>query len=342
MSHVGVPYKYDLFVSYARAESVAHEPLLLNWSQQAATRIVTFLQQTFDPGKKDEDKVRVFLDERVIKSGDGLTDEIRQGVETSAFMLIILSPSYIASEWCMGELKCHFAKAKNEGRTRHCSIILAQPVPLERWPEELKDGAGVPLRYDAFCDEQSGDLPFGLDGTTDLQRRNTAILEVFKDLKARMVELRKKLEAQRLYNSTSRQLKPDRPVIYLYARPEDEAAWQTARTQLGTKAIVRPTALPRATIDVFVAAERKNKLKEYAVCHGLALLRTGDADIDLDVMTVYRDRNRLYQEHKINLPWAIVDQVGNDCEIADNYQVPRIMGSDSDWPTRLLRELQLR
>jgi hypothetical protein len=57
---------------------------------------------------------------------------------------------------------------------------------------------------------------------------------------------------------------------------------------------------------------------------------------------MYRDRQRLYQEHHINIPWAIIDEVGGELQVAADYQVPRVMASEPDWPERLLQTLSLQ
>lgn len=57
-------------------------------------------------------------------------------------------------------------------------------------------------------------------------------------------------------------------------------------------------------------------------------------------MTIYRDRQ--YQEYHINIPWAIIDEVGGELQVAADYQVPSVMACDPDWPDRLLQTLSLR
>jgi len=105
---------------------------------------------------------------------------------------------------------------------------------------------------------------------------------------------------------------------------------------------VSPAYWPAAADEVFTAEKRKEKVREYSLCNGLPLLRASDGDIRLDVMTIYRDRQRLYQEHRVNIPWAIIDTVGGELQVAVDYQVPRIMTSDPDWPDQLLQTLSLR
>jgi hypothetical protein len=164
---------------------------------------------------------------------------------------------------------------------------------------------------------------------------------VFIELRQKLEEYRKYIEDRRIYD-TQLQAPPEKPVIYLHGRPQDLQAWEHARQKLRMKAIVSPGDLSAATDDVFTAEKRKEKLREYSLCNGLALLRASDGDIRLEVMTIYRDRQRLYQEHRVNIPWAIIDQVGGELQVAADYQVPRVMASDPEWPDRLLQTLSLR
>jgi hypothetical protein len=134
------------------------------------------------------------------------------------------------------------------------------------------------------------------------------------------------------------------PVLYLHAQPQDQPAWQATRAQLQAKAIVNPQRLPVFANDVYNPDRRKEQLREYSHCHGLVMLRTRDSDLHLDIKAMYLDRRLLWQDpdYRKNLPWAIVDQIGDDFPVAKDYGVPRVLTSDPDWPERLLQELHLR
>jgi hypothetical protein len=336
MSYVGPPFDYDLFVSYARAETVTKDPLLLKWSHYVADRISDCLRHKFDPGQPEATKIRVFLDRNGIESGDRITDKIQQAVEGAAFLLVILSKAYIASRWCADELKYHFDKVEREGdEDRRCSIIVAQPEPENTWPSRLQG-----RRAEPFCDpEPAGGFAYGFLGNFDDPRLTNAILEMAKQLLGRVAEMRKKLDAQRVYNASATQPPPIMPVIYLDGRYQDLQSWENASKTLATKAIVRPINLPSAEHDFFKGEERKKKLDEYANCDGLALLRTTDPENERSLMRMYQDRRRLYQEYHINLPWAVVDEVGDDWPVAKQYRAPQVVTSDPSWPDRLLETL---
>jgi hypothetical protein len=339
MCYIGPPFEHDVFVSYAHAEEETGSALLLKWSHHVIDRITNLLKTRFNPLQGPGSHIDVFIDKNVLQSGEKLSEELKKAVETSAFLLVLMSPSYSGSGWCKEELERHFANAESEGRTGHCVVVRAQHLPDNAWPDRLKDDRGGPVLYRDLVDPKT-QLPLGLDDFEDSSLRD-GVKQVFIELSQKLEEYRKYLADRRIYDNPI-QAPPEKPVIYLYGRPQDLQAWEHTRQKLRMKAIVSPANLTAAAEDVFSAEKRKQKLLEYSLCDGLALLRASDNDIRLDVMTIYRDRQRLYQEHHINIPWAIIDQVGGELRVVADYQVPRVLVSDPDWPDRLLKTLSLR
>jgi hypothetical protein len=238
------------------------------------------------------------------------------------------------------ELECHIVKAERDGRSGHCIIVRAQPLADSDWPERLKDRRGEPVLYRDLADPDTK-LPIGIDNL-DEPRLRDGIRNVYIEIRQRLEEYCK-YPAERRSFETRPQVPPEKPVIYLHARPQDLPAWQDARQKLGMKAIVNPASLPNPADDVYIPEKRNDKLREYSLCNGVALLRAKDADIRLDIMIIYRDRQRFYQEDRRNIPWAIVDQVGDEFPVAADYGVPRVPASNSNpnWPDELLQKLSL-
>lgn len=329
MSYVGAPFEHDVFISYARAERETGSELLLRWNLNFADQIIQRLKTAAGP------EIDVFIDRDGMQSGQELPGALRQAVEKSAFLLVLMSSFYPKSRWCCEELEYHFSKSKQDGRTGHCVVVRAQPLPDADWPNRLKDDRGGPVFYRDLADIDEN-LPFGVDDFAE-QRLKDGIRQVHIELYQRIREYRKQLEARRTLDA-SRQAPPLKPVIYLHGRSQDLDSWARACETLAPKAIVHPPSLSSAE-DVLAVDGRKKKLQEYAACNGLAILRTSSSDIDLDLMMMYRDRQRLYQEHHIDLPWAVVDAVGDEWPVAKNYRAPQVMTSDPAWPDRLLETL---
>ena len=91
MSYVGEPFEYDVFVSYAHAENETGAAMLRDWSKHVADRLRDRLATALNPDAKPSSAVQVFLDDRVLRSGDPLTGTLREKVQRSALLLILMS-----------------------------------------------------------------------------------------------------------------------------------------------------------------------------------------------------------------------------------------------------------
>jgi TIR domain len=191
MCYIGAPFEHDVFVSYAHAEKDTGAPLLLRWSHHFVDRITEFLETYFNPGQSVGSRIDVFIDKNRFQSGDKLPQELRKAVEKSAFLLVLMSPSYPISTWCKEELEHHFAKADRDGRSGHCVIVRAQHLPDNAWPDRLKDDRGGPVLYRDLVNPET-QLPLGLDDDFEDPRLKAGVKQVF-------IEIRQKLEAYNKY-----------------------------------------------------------------------------------------------------------------------------------------------
>jgi len=140
--YVGDPFEYDIFVSYAHAESATETPLIHEWSQYVAGRLRDRLASALNPTVGDEAKVAMFLDDRVLVSGERLTD-LEKRARHSAVLLVLMSPLYPKRPYCLEELEAFFTQADADGRSqRHSVVLRIQPLSREDWPVE----AHVPTR----------------------------------------------------------------------------------------------------------------------------------------------------------------------------------------------------
>ena len=120
-------YKYKAFISYRHLEP----------DMQAAERLQKLLEAYRPPkelGKKKENW-RIFRDVSELQSSSDLSEEIRNAVETSEFLIVICSPKYNESKWCKQELT-RFREL--HGNTNENIItLLVNGLPQEAFPEEL-------------------------------------------------------------------------------------------------------------------------------------------------------------------------------------------------------------
>ncbi len=125
-------YRHDIFVSYAHVDN---EPLAgpeTRW----VTNLITGLKPLLGQKLGRADAYSLWMDYE-LRGHEALTPHILEQLQDAALLLLILSPGYLASEWCRRELSSFVARAgKDAGR-----LFVIEREPLER-PEELRDILG--------------------------------------------------------------------------------------------------------------------------------------------------------------------------------------------------------
>jgi hypothetical protein len=339
LSYVGEPFEYDVFVSYAHAEVETQASDIRLWSRHVVERLRNRLASALNIDDSTSG-VRIFFDDRVLRSGDPLTETLRDRVQRSALLLVLMSPLYPKKSWCLDELEWFFQQADKDGRgQQHCTVLRIQPLPDTAWPKRLRDQREKPVLFRDLVDSDAG-LPVGFDNY-ELPALKDIIREVQIELNAKLKEFRAQLENRHQYQQAA--VPPVRPVVYLQAKKQDLPDWQTIRIALEPHAIVNPDSLPEPVgDDTLLQRQRETRLKEYAECDGLVLLRAGsDETFRIEVMAAYKDRQRLFQQHRRSIPWAIVDRRGDAPPVYSAYHVPCVAATSPDWPRRLVRALGL-
>src|ERR1044071_2558681 len=87
-------YKHDVFVSYA------HSGLLTPWSNALRQSLTKYLNEFLE--LKGAQSVDVWMDYQ-LEGNVGLTAQLKERVEGSALLLIIMSKFYLQSPWCQNE-----------------------------------------------------------------------------------------------------------------------------------------------------------------------------------------------------------------------------------------------
>jgi hypothetical protein len=342
LSYVGEPFEYDVFVSYAQATTETDAPLIRDWSRHVAGRLRELLATALNVDGTADQKVQVFLDDRVLVAGQPLTETLRDKVKRSALLLVLLSPLYPKKDWCLKELDWFFEQAREDGRGHeHCTVLRIQPLANEAWPRLLQDKDGKPVLALDFVDPAS-ELPVGL---MDLQERRLAALvtDAFIQVKGKLVALRKLIEARRQMTASLTQQRTDRPVIYLDASPEEAALWEKRKGDLRGIAIVRPTTLSSIgdELDPFDHERHKRRRQVFESSHALVFLDGGrEGWLEHAVETSYLDRQLLWQRQR-HLPWAILHRPGGKPAVADDYDVPCVPADSENWQRALLVALGL-
>src|SRR5713101_6992288 len=89
-------YKYDAFISYAHADNVPFSGTDVKdgWVTTLAYNLKNLLS------RKLERDASVWMDHRELTGNAPLTPEIMDALREAATIVVVVSPRYLASEWC--------------------------------------------------------------------------------------------------------------------------------------------------------------------------------------------------------------------------------------------------
>jgi TIR domain-containing protein len=378
VSYVGGRYQYDLFISYSHG-TASTDPAgrrkaktLRDWSRSLAEKLADNLSISLNVDEEEGRSFSYFLDEREFDSGEPISQSICEAAANSSILLVLASPYYLKSRYCLDEVRSFFAQAREDGRGReHCVIREIQPTREEEWPADLRDPDGrVVNRGESFFDVETS-LPIDMDsfremGTTPnlsgpRSRLTVTISKKLKDLRtqieARTIQERVEEENRRVLEQAAQSVRPEhgmpaaepdleRKCVYLQAETDNVDAWTRVKDALGRLVLVNPNELKGAaaaagddapSLLATYETRRRNMLR---YCNGLVLLRARpEDDMELQLMAARYDRATLLQAFRQNIPWALVDEVGDEGLDLRNFTIPRVPTSLPDWPERLVGAL---
>ena len=120
-------YKYKAFISYRHIEP----------DMQAAEKLQKMLEAYKPPkslGLKKENW-RIFRDVSELQSSNDLSEIIRNAIESSEFLIVICSPQYTESKWCLQELNRF--RELHDNKNTNIITLLVNGDPRESFPEAL-------------------------------------------------------------------------------------------------------------------------------------------------------------------------------------------------------------
>jgi hypothetical protein len=126
-------YDYDIFVSYAHVDDQLLPPAAQGWVTTFATCVKTKLAQKL--GRSDA--YALWMDYE-LRGGEAITPSILEKVGRSAMLLVVLSPGYVASDWCLKELET-FAGFMSEDQSRRVFVVEFDRVDAPELPSALAD-----------------------------------------------------------------------------------------------------------------------------------------------------------------------------------------------------------
>jgi len=120
-------YKYKAFISYRHIEP----------DMQASERLQKLLESYKPPkslGVKKENW-RIFRDVSELQSSSDLSEIIKNAIESSEYLIVICSPQYTESKWCLQELTRF--RELHDNKNTNIVTLLVNGDPKESFPEEL-------------------------------------------------------------------------------------------------------------------------------------------------------------------------------------------------------------
>ena len=121
-------FEHDVFVSYVHVDNRKYGQEI-GWVETLVENIREAL-----PQKLKRDQPDIWRDQR-LSSSRTFSDEIRQAVTHSATLLVILSESYLTSEWCQRELALFLEAAEQTGgATGRIFLVRLDALDHNRWP----------------------------------------------------------------------------------------------------------------------------------------------------------------------------------------------------------------
>jgi hypothetical protein len=128
-------YDHDVFVSYAHVDD---QPFIdaaagLERSSGWVSTLVRHLKNELAQKIGRSDAVSVWFDSNNLRSNHKLIDEIAARLERAAMFVAILSPGYIASQWCQDEAHM-FARGCGGDPGRRLFVIEKAPLDNEPGP----------------------------------------------------------------------------------------------------------------------------------------------------------------------------------------------------------------
>lgn len=130
----------DIFVSYAHVDNEIFSGAKLGW----VTHFERNLRKRLASDKGRKENIDVWMDFK-LKGNDVITPEIEEKLRASHTLCILLSPGWIASEWCQKELTI-FCESHHNIEQR-IFVIELKNLKSEQKPVVLRDLNGYPFWF---------------------------------------------------------------------------------------------------------------------------------------------------------------------------------------------------
>lgn len=358
MAYVGSPFVHDVFVSYSHGDDGSGQSYLQPWSLAFARE----LERELRSDRRFRQDLRLFLDDSH-RPGQGidpmapLTDQLRDEIGASAILVVLMSPDYLASQWCADERDwwCERQSALGLAADERIAVVRIWPTGGEPWPASLVDARGHPLVGFPFSEPVGGSdshRPLGwleLPGPFSIAFRK-AMIAIVGRLYLRLDAFRATLESRQRADAERARLGRDGgQTIYLHGRADHAKAWEAAGMALIESGYAVVPGEPDAVEHdpKKLQGVRERRVEALCGCDALLLLGTDDGRaLDADLVVVGKhDRQSARARSNRLLPCGLLDTAGGGVATPVRKATARIMqtdwidGTQPPWTTEVQRWL---
>jgi hypothetical protein len=130
-------YKHDVFISYAHVDNIplSGTDVKTGWVTTFASNLNKLLS------RKLSRDASIWMDHRELSGNAPLTPAIMNALRETATFIVIVSPRYLASEWCRRERE-GFLRLMNERSAAGTRVFMVEIDKVEKLPVEFTDLIG--------------------------------------------------------------------------------------------------------------------------------------------------------------------------------------------------------
>ena len=323
MAYVGKPFKHDVFVSYSHGDiDGAGDSKLKQWSLAFVRELKSELMALPGLGRD----LSVFMDQsqhpqQGLDPMAPLRDQLRNEIEHSAILTVLMSPQYLGSKWCYEELQWWHANQVAPRLPVGSRTAVARIWPTDKtWPTELCDQNGEQLLGFTFYDKAQAKMrpqPFEWPepGPDCKGPFRDTLLDLVARIKFHLDEVKKKIEDRlRREAEATRLTAIDGQVVYLHGRMDQKEVWEKTGEELSASGLtVFPGEPDPIDQDPARLQEiRRSRVNTLGGCDALLLLGTENGRaLDADLVVVGRqDRQSARALSNHLLPCALLNKGG--------------------------------
>ena len=178
-----------------------------------------------------------------------LTEGLKQHIAESAILVVLMSPDYLASDWCRRERQWWWQHQMPDTLGAGGRVVICHVLPnvkeldwsplsdAKDWPEVLKEDHEPKFTGFWFHPQNEVDfatVPYKWEGNTkDIDDYNAEMRRLLRIITRRLTEIRQRLEERKREAEEKQKLAGSgRKFIYLHGRAAQLDAWRGARQTL--------------------------------------------------------------------------------------------------------------